>query len=298
MELPKRIDNDITETASFKIFSRNIPNSWIIREVSERDYGIDCYVELVDGKNQVTGELISIQLKGINNLVWTKNKTYNFSGAKISTVNYWKKFPTPVMLCVVDITNELVYFEPVKNAIKKSFFKYKKQENFSFTINKKNELNIKNLQPFLLSYFQEKNFVLADQNIVTFISMYRSYGDFFDENSGNDHFLGVELHRVLSLKHIFNNLNILCDFFDLEWDLDKFDSYLTESQKIFGNNYSLYEYHINSVVEKLRQKLLPVLLAIRKHITETEREYWISTNLPLFNIMINITDDGTFPYDF
>ena len=57
MELPTRDAKHVTEASSYKIFSRNIPNHWIIREVSERDYGIDCYIELVNNQNQVTGEL-------------------------------------------------------------------------------------------------------------------------------------------------------------------------------------------------------------------------------------------------
>jgi hypothetical protein len=64
MEYPKRVNKHITESSSFKIFSRNIPDSWIVREVTERDYGIDLYIELATKDNRVTGELISIQLKG------------------------------------------------------------------------------------------------------------------------------------------------------------------------------------------------------------------------------------------
>jgi hypothetical protein len=89
MKFPQRVDKHVTETSSFKIFSNNIPDNWIIREVNERDNGIDCYLELVDNENQVSGELISIQLKGKQGINWTKNDYYTFSGIKISTTNYW-----------------------------------------------------------------------------------------------------------------------------------------------------------------------------------------------------------------
>lgn len=78
VQLPIRDTKHVTETSSYKIFSRNIPDHWIIREVSERDYGIDCYIELVNGKNQVTGELISIQLKGKQKIKWTKDDYFTF----------------------------------------------------------------------------------------------------------------------------------------------------------------------------------------------------------------------------
>ena len=59
MNLPERIDKHITETSSYKIFSCEIPDSWIIREVTERDYGIDCYIEVVNNRNEVTGDYTS-----------------------------------------------------------------------------------------------------------------------------------------------------------------------------------------------------------------------------------------------
>jgi len=62
--LPKRTPQHISETASFKIFSNKIPDNWIIRYVTERDYGIDLYIELVNKDNELTGDLILIQLVG------------------------------------------------------------------------------------------------------------------------------------------------------------------------------------------------------------------------------------------
>lgn len=63
MKLPKRVPQHISETASFKLFSSKIPDNWIIRDITERDYGIDCYLELVNDNNELSGELALIQLK-------------------------------------------------------------------------------------------------------------------------------------------------------------------------------------------------------------------------------------------
>jgi hypothetical protein len=293
MEYPQRIDNHITETASYKTFSLNIPNNWIIRDVTERDYGIDCYVELVNEKNQVTGELISIQLKGVNDLEWTQKGTYNFSDVKISTTNYWRNFPTPVMLCVVDIKNEKVYFEPVKSAIRKSFLKYREQKSFSYKIHKENELKLSCLQPFLNSYFQEKNIAIAENNIITFISMYGEYRSFFDSYYGRDLFLGIEVDRILTLKHIHNNLKFLCGYYNIAWDMEPLSHYFKESQKDFGDDYDLHEHYNDQIIDKLDPLMVPLLLAIRQQITVIEKEYFIANDLTLFNFAINIRDDGS-----
>jgi hypothetical protein len=51
MKFPQRSQQHISETKSFKIFSSKIPDNWLVREITERDYGVDCYIEIVNNKN-------------------------------------------------------------------------------------------------------------------------------------------------------------------------------------------------------------------------------------------------------
>lgn len=60
---PQRDIRHISETASIKLFNSLVPDHWLVREVTERDYGIDLYLEIVDDRHRVTGKHISIQLK-------------------------------------------------------------------------------------------------------------------------------------------------------------------------------------------------------------------------------------------
>ena len=46
MKYPNRVPTHIAETRSWKILYEQVPDEWIIRQVTERDYGIDCFVEL------------------------------------------------------------------------------------------------------------------------------------------------------------------------------------------------------------------------------------------------------------
>lgn len=96
MKLPKRVPQHISETASFKLFSSKIPDNWIIRDITERDYGIDCYLELVNDNNELSGELALIQLKSRQTIPWTKEDYYTLTGVDITTSNYWFKFAVPV----------------------------------------------------------------------------------------------------------------------------------------------------------------------------------------------------------
>lgn len=70
IELPKRADNHIRETTGNKVLESLIPAEWIIRSVSERDYGVDCYIELVDEENHLTGEIAFVQMKATDKIDW------------------------------------------------------------------------------------------------------------------------------------------------------------------------------------------------------------------------------------
>jgi hypothetical protein len=57
MKFPERSDTHIIEAESWRLLQSLAPREWIVREVSERDYGIDAYIELVSKGGQVTGSL-------------------------------------------------------------------------------------------------------------------------------------------------------------------------------------------------------------------------------------------------
>jgi len=44
--------------------------------------------------------------------------------------------------------------------------------------------------------------------------------------------------------------------------------------------------------------MIPILLELKEYITVQDKEYWILVDLHLFNIMGNVQDDGTMPYDY
>ncbi len=299
IKLPERSDKHIKETASFKIFSQIIPDHWLIREVTERDYGIDCYIELVNEKKQCTGDIVSIQIKGRNIVSWNKTdqNSFTLSGIKISTTNYWYTFSVPVFILLVDISKKEIFYLPVKSYIKKNYISYKEQGVLSYKFNRDMNLHISNgLNKFLSFYNKEKNRLLFEQNLVAFISNYERYKSFILENTNRDIFLGVDTSRLLELTLMYNNMQFLYSYLDMTWDIDTLNSYQEKSQKDFGDTYTLYEREMDEIVKKLDPKLLPLILKIKSFVEE-EFEYWMSTNIQLFNLITNIDDGGNIPWD-
>ena len=123
MQFPKRTPTHVSESASWKILQQSLPAEWIIREVTERDYGVDCYVEIVWHNNEVTGDLCSLQLKSSDTINWKESsskwgKKARFSGIKKSTVNYWMGLPVPVFLMWAEVQTGSLFFCIGKRASK------------------------------------------------------------------------------------------------------------------------------------------------------------------------------------
>lgn len=297
MELPKRSEQHISESKSYRIFRNNIPDHWVVREVTERDYGIDCYVELVDNQKRLRGDLISFQIKAKKNIAWNKHNSYSHSGISISNTNYWRLFSVPVFICLVDLHEEQVYYLAVQKYIRENYDVYQNKTSIPYVFKKKQTMDAKvsHLETFLYQYYIDQNYELLVKDIISFISNFEGYLEFLHNNIGRDFFLGVEWSRVIYINHIYNHINSLCSFFSLEWDLDKFDSFKIKSQKTYGNYYELYEEHLSEMAEKINVKMKPLLLNIKTHICETESTYWLIRDRMMSNYLYNTTNDCEFP---
>src|SRR3989339_1823753 len=177
MDLPKRSLQHISETNSYRIFEDSLPEHWIVREVTGRDYGIDCYVELLSNNHRLTCDLVSFQIKSKKNIKWNKNGTFKLTGIKESTVNYWYKFSVPVFICLVDTIAKKSYFLSLKKYIREHFDLYLNEYKISFLFNKENELSktSDSLNKFIYQYFFDNRYEILARDIVSFISNYHFY---------------------------------------------------------------------------------------------------------------------------
>jgi len=97
--LPRRPRTHVLETES-KTFVRNVlPPTWIIDD-TRADYGLDLYVEIVNGE-ELTGAYFSMQLKATDELV-VRDGDYLSHQCKTSTLRYFLERPELVVYLVYD----------------------------------------------------------------------------------------------------------------------------------------------------------------------------------------------------
>lgn len=123
-----RVQTHIIDTKAVKKVIGSLPDSWVVRELTERDYGIDLMVEifvpgLKDGKGKdaydSTGAVFHIQIKGTESELRPTRGTINYSIHK-NSLSYVEKFSVPFFLFRVDVSNlsGQIYFIWIQRYIK------------------------------------------------------------------------------------------------------------------------------------------------------------------------------------
>lgn len=105
-----RTETHITETRSIKKLLNVLPDYWVVRELTERDYGTDLLVEIFDrygeaGSYFATGSILNLQVKGTTTKIKVNEKDTSISfSLKISFLKYVQKFPSPFILALVELS--------------------------------------------------------------------------------------------------------------------------------------------------------------------------------------------------
>lgn len=123
-----RTHSHVVDSKAIKTVMAQLPHHWVVRELTERDYGIDLMVEifapaLKDAKGKdayaATGSIFHIQIKGTEeSLSPVSAGTINYSINKKSLA-YVEKFSTPFLLFRVSVTDpQSIYFLWIQRYIK------------------------------------------------------------------------------------------------------------------------------------------------------------------------------------
>lgn len=292
MRLPKRPESHIIETAAWRVLQNSIPDEWILRDVTGRDYGIDCYLELVNRDHEVTGDLISLQLKGTNSLEWRDDGEFEqstFSGIKRRASNYWMHLPVPVFLCVADTENGKLYFASVKDQIRKRFNEFIKQDTFSFKLVRNLDLaGSVGRETFLNLYFREKHQNKFQFELIDFITNAERYGDFMLSNLNRDYFLEIEADRHLQLIKIMRGCRLLADYLGINWSVISLEKAYAEDFGTWKNkSVYLHEATLSIILKQLIPVFIQVLGKSLSVVRVEQASYWFNTDPVFFNLCIN-----------
>lgn len=294
MKLPKRVPQHISETASFKLFSSKIPDSWIIRDITERDYGIDCYLELVNDNNELSGELALVQLKSRQSIPWTSEDYYTLTGVDIATSNYWYKFAVPVFIFLADIDNQELYFVSVDYYIKRNFDEFVEQNTFNYKFKKKNRFEGKDgVFAFKFHFYYEYYRQQFENELLFFLSNLQHFQDFQLEHDNRDFHLGIEDTDLIYFEAMHRNYRFLCTYLNIDNHIPNLAELKKRSREKFKEQYyyELYEHDLTEWVGEFQKQTIEIVKGIKEFITG-EYSYWLMVNPTVHNFVRNMRDDG------
>lgn len=291
-EFPTRAESHKSETSSGKIFNNIMPDDCIVRGVSERDYGIDYYIELTHG-SQLTGDLVSIQLKGKKEIAWTMRHTHAISDIEKTTTNYWMNFSVPVFLVLTDNTLGELYYLPVKDYIRKNFASFQ-SNRFTYHFDKNLQLtHAQGFDEFVSSYRMEVGRERFESTLITMISSFESYTNYIMEHSNRDFHMILEDDEILQIDAILTNYNFLTEYLGITSSLPSFEK--LKENSINPNNYpgDLYEgdlIEIHKELVRVTQKIVEGFVEI----TGEEEDYWVHRNKKLYDYLQEVDLDNLF----
>ena len=109
----KAQESDRTERQGISLVAlRGEKAGFAVREQSTSDYGIDAIAEFIDGE-EATGQLVAIQVKSGGSYLAEKSDDCFIYRPDAKHVEYWLGHTLPVIICLCDPDNEIVYWERV-----------------------------------------------------------------------------------------------------------------------------------------------------------------------------------------
>jgi hypothetical protein len=179
MDFPKRDIAHIKEKAGLELVSACLPDEWIVRELTERDYGVDLYLEITrDGS--VTGDLAALQVKGTATVKLRPDGTATFPGIKKTTFHYWTGLPVPVFLMVGDLNAQKLYWVSVKEQARAMGPLEPSEETMSFKLSGDRVLEPKretvHLLAFQLTYMRERRWSEIENAVNESLRLFSTLG--------------------------------------------------------------------------------------------------------------------------
>jgi Domain of unknown function (DUF4365) len=300
MQFPNRTSSHISESASWKILQHSLPPEWIIREPTERDYGVDYYVEIVRHNNQVTGELCILQLKSSKCVKWKKTQSTmgrkaRFKGIKKSTVNYWMGLPVPVFLMWAEVDTGKMYFASVKEQVRAQFPAYRDQKQNTIGFDFYSDLcmdGARGEQLFLVHYHVERLYERFASCLAGLLIHHGEYYQFIIENQNRDCFLEVEEERQLLLRHIYETCVFLSTFLRVQWKvIDLAEAYRLDREKWKDSYCMMHEKTLHEILVQLKPVFIRILEKARELIIEEQKGYWIENDWLLYIMCENLCID-------
>lgn len=255
----------------------------IFREFSETDYGIDGVIDFKSGSNEMIGQEILVQLKSTENCSFRSGNFISSPQINISTINYWMGKKSPVLLILVDINTEKIYYVDIKPLIVLNYLKTN-QQTMSFEIPTCNQLHKNNLSDFSSYCSRALQF---DENKNAAVSLLRNFNVIYEYlimNSGYDFHINLfnDDPRIRKLNEYYELVAQALTFYQLNYAFSSLEK-IIHNQPLYGK-IDYYEHHITVASCDLKNAIEFFLeKTIQEHIPLL---YWQRNDSSIYDLIV------------
>ena len=294
IDLPKRADNHIRETTGYKVLESVIPPEWIIRCVTERDYGVDCYIELVDEHNNLTGEIAFVQMKATDAINWRLDNGVRFYKVEKSTTNYLRSFRIPTYLFLVDLSTKELFFVSVKEYVAEHYDEYMANGTFAYEFY--HDRDIFTIDAFLRSFRRNNKSDQFHNELQHFILDMEQYVRFMQDHNYRDCFLQIEPDEMIRFEAMHRNISFLQNHFGTNMRLTPIHVLYKNGENKYGEAYehTLYEGILTDFFDEFKESVLEIFDKIKELVTVKERYYWLMEERIIYKYIVNMEKETLF----
>jgi len=288
-ELPLRADNHIRESAGSKVLESFIPSEWMIRDITERDYGIDCYIELVNADKRLTGEIAFVQMKTTDKIDWRiKDKGFKFYKVERSTTNYLSGFKIPTYLFLVDLSTKEMFFLSVKEYILEHYKDYLNPGSFAYEFSHDRDNFM--VDAFLKSFQRNNQYDQFRNELQYFISNLHHHIDFMWEHNNRDCFMQIEQQDMMFFEALHRNIDFLQGYFNTTNRMPSIEDLVKKGKAVYGEDYerTLFEGVLTDLFDVFKASVLELVDIIVELITVREHYYWSREKNYIFYYFYNL----------
>lgn len=277
---PTRSKQHIIDEKGIQIIeSFFINKGWIVRR-QEKDYGIDIEVEVVkDGV--VTGRIFKVQVKSHENVVFNNNEYTEY--IPIEQWGYWINFDLPVLLFVVDTSNNKIYWENTIKGARKSFRNQLKSVPFRLCEESEliSSLSLDELIYTIESYRGLKNY---KETVLFILKKFDSFLMLYERIHCSDCFLYIDTECAEGLILHFNHV---VKFPNYTLSKKYISIYQTFLQMIHTIELAFVEFHeAIPICDTIFNYYFEIIASIIVIVIESE--YWKNVDVNFYELVKNI----------
>jgi hypothetical protein len=258
-----------------------LPDEWILRHVTERDYGLDCIIEIPCGE-RVVGWLFGAPVKSTAKMDWREDGSGILRGIKCSTANYWLGLPFPIILFLYVEAENKVFLANARQQCRRRFDDLLHQATTSFRFTRKVDLDDEDAADLVaIIMFKEQAFDRFASALQGLLVAVEAHVNFIERHWERDFFLEVSREELVFFSVFCDSLSAVADFVALKQafksSVPKIDKLIEQDQS--GFQHSSWLLHEGTLARSLRplvKEYVKTLELAPKNVAEEEFSFWLA----------------------